>query len=93
MCSPRSRLAWQVLPAAAQISLLAEEVGKTHVHVRRGPQHGLAGFVDSCKRLLVDLRRLAEPALRDPDVGQGDRGSRRRRDRLPARWTRAMPSA
>ena len=65
----------EMLPCRRQVAFFAEEVGETHVHVRRRPHHRLAGFCRQVQGPLVCLDRLAKPALRDPDIREGDRGT------------------
>ena len=49
------------------------ELGHAHVHVGRAPQRRTRPAPSPAAGPLVGAHRLAEPALRDADVGQGDR--------------------
>ena len=62
----------QLLPGALEVVPLAEDGADPDVHVRRAPQHGATLPGGERQPPLEDAQRLAQPTLREPDVGQGE---------------------
>ena len=67
------RLAFhQMLPGVFHLAALDVESSKARVHVRASPQRWHARSDHVLQRVFVDVLSIAEAALRDTNVGQGD---------------------